>query len=366
MEPLELHDRHESLDAAFIEVNGMEVVQRYGDGTAEYPALRNAVGVMDLSYRSRVCLAGNDRIRFLNGQVTNNIKALHPGEGCYAALVTAKGRMESDLHVHCLQDELLLDFEPGLNSNVSQRLQKYLVADDVEVVDLRPHYGLLSVQGPKAEGVVLQLELDVTLHKNAYQSCVVNAPTLGEIVMVNLPRFDLPGFDLFVPTAALGTVMDRLMAAAKAVGGGACGWEAMEAARIEAGLPRYGHDMDEAIIPLEAGLEDRAVRYNKGCYIGQEVINRIHSIGQVTKSLRGLLLPDDLAHLPSHGDKLLQESREVGYITSSLRSARFKRGIAMGYVRKEVNQPGTTLTLVTPQASVPVVVVALPFSEGLP
>lgn len=362
---MELHERHESLNATFIEVNGREVVHRYDDVSAEYSALQRTAGVMDLSYRSRVCLTGNDRNRFLNGQVTNNIKTLQPGEGCYAALVTAKGRMESDLHVHCLQDELLLDFEPGLTSKVSQRLQKYLVADDVEVVDLTPHYGMLSVQGPKAGEVVLQLGLQITLHKEAYQSFVVKDSSLGDIVVVTLPRFSMPGFDLFVPTTALGTVMDRLTEAAKAMDGCVCGWEAMEAARIEAGLPRYGQDMDEAIIPLEAGLEDRAVRYNKGCYIGQEVINRIHSIGQVTKSLRGLSLPDDLPQLPSHGDKLLHEGREVGYVTSSLKSARFKRSIAMGYVRKEVNEPGTTLTLVTPPASVPVKVVALPFSEGL-
>lgn len=365
MEPLDLHELHESSDATFIEVNGMEVVHRYGGVAAEYVALRDAAAVVDLSCRSRVCLTGNDRIRFLNGQVTNNIKTLQPGSGCYAALVTAKGRMESDLHVHCLQDELLLDFEPGLTSKVSGRLRNYIVADDVEVVDLKPHYGLLSVQGPKAHEVVSQLGLEVTLPEEAYQSVALEDATLGELVVVNLPRFGMPGFDLFVPIAALRGVMDRLTAAAKAVGGSACGWEAMEMARIEAGLPRYGQDMDETIIPLEAGLEDRAVRYNKGCYIGQEVINRIHSIGQVTKSLRGLVLPGDLAQLPTRGAKLLHEGRDVGYVTSSLKSARFRRSIAMGYLRKEVNEPGTTLTLVTPSGSVSVKVVALPFSDAL-
>src|SRR5215475_14656729 len=135
-------------------MNGAEVVADHGDATAEQAALRNAAGVLDFSFRGRICLTGADRARFLHGQVTNDIKKLRAGEGCYAALVTAKGKMESDLNIYALQDELLLDFEPGLTTKVSQRLEKYIVADDVQIVDVAPHYGLLSVQGPKAQGVV--------------------------------------------------------------------------------------------------------------------------------------------------------------------------------------------------------------------
>jgi len=158
-------------------------------------------------------------------------------------------------------------------------------------------------------------------------------------------------------------VADQLVAVASALGGGACGWEAMEIARIEAGIPRYGQDMDDTNIPLEAGLEERAVRYDKGCYIGQEVINRIHSIGQVTKSLRGLLLPDPPAPLPSRGDPLRHADRQVGQVTSVVDSPALKRRIALGYVRKEVNQPGTWLTLDEASGGAPVQVVALPFAK---
>ena len=152
-----LHEFHHSLGARFGELNGAEIVANYGDALVEYTALRESAGVLDLSFRSRICLTGADRVRFLHGQVTNDVKRLKTGEGCYAAITTAKGKMESDLNICVLQDELLLDFEPGLTEKISQRLEKYIVSDDVQVVDVAPHYGLLSVQGPQAEVVVKAL-----------------------------------------------------------------------------------------------------------------------------------------------------------------------------------------------------------------
>src|SRR5579883_1900764 len=146
---LALHELYYGLNARFAEVNGCEVVADYGDWQAEHAALRESAGALDLSFRSRICLTGADRLRWLNGQVTNNVKDLRAGQGCYAALVTAKGKLESDLNIFCLPDELLLDFEPGLTERVTQRLDKYIIADDVQVVDVAAHYGLLSVQGPK-------------------------------------------------------------------------------------------------------------------------------------------------------------------------------------------------------------------------
>ncbi len=159
MNPLNLHEFHHGLGAQFAELAGAEVVNDYGDWLAEHAALRETAGVIDLGFRSRLCLVGADRVRFLHGQVTNDVKKLCIGEGCYAAITTAKGKMESDLNIFCLADELLLDFEPGLTEKISQRLEKFIVADDVQIVDAAPHYGLLSVQGPKAETVVRALGL---------------------------------------------------------------------------------------------------------------------------------------------------------------------------------------------------------------
>src|SRR6267142_3092634 len=129
MNPLPLHEFHHGLRAQFTELNGAEVVTDYGDWLAEYAALRETAGMLDLSFRSRLCLVGADRARFLHGQVTNDVKKLRTGEGCYAAITTAKGKMESDLNIFALADELLLDFEPELTEKISTRLEKFIVAD---------------------------------------------------------------------------------------------------------------------------------------------------------------------------------------------------------------------------------------------
>jgi folate-binding protein YgfZ len=358
---LALHEFHQALNARFVEIDGAERVSDYGDALAEHAALRASAGVIDLSFRSRLCLTGADRQRFLNGQVTNNVKDLQPGEGCYAVLVTAKGRMVSDLNIYCLADELLLDFEPGLSGAVVQRFEKYIIADDVQVLDAAPHYGLLSVQGPKSGAVVNQLGLGWQLADRPLHFATVNDATLGEIYCMNQSRLGTAGFDLFVPVAALGAVADKLIAAAKKVGGGACGWQALEMARIEAGIPRFGADMDESNLAPEAGIDERAISYSKGCYIGQEVIARIRTYGQVAKSLRGLLLPDELPALPKHGDKLFHDGKECGFITSALASPSFHRNIALGYVRRECNQPGSELRFRCAETECPARIVPLPF-----
>jgi folate-binding protein YgfZ len=363
MDQLILREFHLGVKAQFGELNGVEIVSDYGDVLAEHAALGESVGVLDLSFRSRICLMGADRVRFLHGQVTNDVKRLRPGEGCYAALTTAKGKMESDLNIFCLQDELLFDFEPGLTAKVSLRLEKFLVSDDVQIVDAAPHYGLLSAQGPKAESVVRSLGIFSEISAKPFNSVKISDATLGEIYLMNQPRLGSTGFDLFVPNDSLGAVADKMIAAAKSTGGRACGWQAFEVARIEAGLPRFGADMDETLLPLECGIEDRAVSYNKGCYIGQEVLNRIHSFGHVTKELRGLRFADDLPALPQKGDKLFHAGKEVGFVTSAVKSTTLRASIALGYVRKEANQIGTELTVRGSHGEKMTRIVKLPFAQ---
>ena len=357
---LVLHEFHRSLDARFTEVNGVEAVDHYGEPLVEHAALRNVAGVIDLSFRGRLCLTGNDRQKFLNGQVTNNVKDLAVGEGCYAALVTAKGKMQSDLNIYCLADELLLDFEPTAR-RCHPAARKYIIADDVQVVDVASHYGLWSVQGPKADEVVLRLHLGLELPAKRMSFVSVPDDTLGEVYLMRQPRLGTQGFDLFVPNTALDGLAARLVAAVQAVGGRVCGWQALEMARIEAGLPRFGADMDEANLPSEAGLDERAVSYTKGCYIGQEVIARLRTYGQVARALRGLRLADHLPELPVKGDKLFKDGKEAGFITSSLFSPALQCNIALGYVRREANQIGTVLFLRTAQGESPVKIVSLPF-----
>ena len=358
---LSLHEFHVGAGGHFGEVNGMEVVAHYGDALAEHAALRESAGVADLSLRGRLCLTGAERKRFLHGQVTNNVLDLGVGEGCYAALVTAKGRLQSDLNIYSLAQELLLDFEPGLSGAIAQRLENYIISDDVQVADVAPYYGLLTVQGPKSGMVLTSLGCGINLPAKLLAVLSASDAALGEIYCVNQPRGSTIGFDLFVPAAALRTVAERLWAAVRNAGGRAAGWEALEMVRIESGVPRFGCDMDETNLPPETGIEQRAVSYTKGCYIGQEVIARIRTYGQVAKALRGLRLSDQLRELPKRGDKLFCAGKEVGVITSALASPAWKANIALGYVRREHHQIGTLLTVRSAGGEGEATIVPLPF-----
>ena len=268
---LPIREFHASLGARFGGLNGAEAVLDYGDSAGEYEALRKTAGVLDFSFRGRLCLVGADRVRFLHGQITNDVKRLRAGEGCYAAIVTAKGKMETDLNALLLADEVLLDFEPGLAAKLAARLERYIVADDVQVVDAAPHYGLLTVQGPRSLDVVSALASSAGLPEKELSSVKFTDATLGEIYIARNSRLgQSTGYDLHVPLSSLGAVADKLIASAKAVGGRACGWTAFETIRIEAGIPRFGADMDETNIPLECGIESRAVSYNKGATSGRK------------------------------------------------------------------------------------------------
>src|SRR5436190_6993225 len=150
MDRLSLHEFHQGLGAQFTSLDRAQAVAHYGEPLVEHAALRESAGVLDLSFRSRICLTGADRVRFLHGQVTNDVNGLGDGLGCYAALTTAKGRMQADLNIYRLEEELLLDFEPGLTQMVSQRLEGFIVADDVQVVDVAVLYGLVRVEGRRS------------------------------------------------------------------------------------------------------------------------------------------------------------------------------------------------------------------------
>ncbi len=338
MLPLPLHDFHAARGARFVDLNGCEAVATYGAESAEYDSLTRHAALIDLSFRSRVCLLGADREKFLHGQVTNDILRVKAGQGTYAALVTAKGKMESDLFVHKLKDELLLDFEPGLTQRVIERLNRYVIAEDVQIIDVAPHYGLLSVMGPRSADTLSAANLPFPQSSLAWTS---RATTAGELYIVNNPRFRVPAFDLFVPL----NQMESMASSLEGTGAKWAGFSALETLRIENGIPRYGLDMTETTIPQEAELQDRAVSFAKGCYIGQEVIARIRTYGQVAKALRLLRVDGEV---PNAGTKVFAGGKEVGFVTSASHSPRHGTTVALAYIRKETNAPGTAVQIGEP------------------
>lgn len=338
---LPAHEAQLDLGATFMELNGAEAVRQYGSVAAEYEQLQSTAAVLDFSFRTRLVLVGADRSLFLHSQCTNDIKRLKTGEGCYTAFSTNKGRMVGDANVFVLADEILIDAEPGQAGPMAERFKKFIVSEDVEVIDAGPLYGLLTVQGPKSTEVIEKLDLDAALPAALFASVKIEHPVLGELYLVNHPRLRSTGFDLFVPIDSLGAVLDKLITAAKSVGGGLAGWDAFDIARVEAGIPRFGIDMDDSNLAPESGIAERAISYNKGCYVGQEIINRLRTFAEVNKKLCRLRLPADAA-LPARGSKLTKDGKEVGYFTSATKVPGGPN-LALGYVRKGNQETGSSL-----------------------
>jgi folate-binding protein YgfZ len=311
--------------------------------TDDYKALTESAGLLDFSNRGRLCLLGADRQNFLNGQVTNNLKNLRSGQGCYAALANNKAKMTSDLFIYILEEEILLDFEPGLSPKVSERLEKFIIADDVQITDASSAFAMFTVQGPKAIEVcekagwpIPKNDFEIVAHNSAY--------------IARTPRLRAPGVDVFYPRGD-----DSWL---KSLNLPVSGIDAYETVRIEQGVPRFGIDMNEETLVSEA-LDERAISYSKGCYIGQEVIARIRTYGQVAKSLRGLKFEPGAAAAKA-GEKIFHDGKEVGWITSATLSPKLNRPIALGYVRKECNQIGARLLV----NNSPAEIVPLPFQAS--
>ncbi|HEY1332961.1 MAG TPA: aminomethyl transferase family protein, partial [Myxococcaceae bacterium] len=262
MVPLPLHDRHVSLGATFGDLRGREVVMAV-PGRDEDRALRTGAGLFDASAREVVRVSGPDRQSFLQGMVTQDVETLASSSVADAALLTPKGAMVSDARVVKRPDDLLLLTEPGYGTVVQGTLERYLISEDAELSDATPAFGQLSVVGPEAESLAARV-----LALGAPDGSALRPFDAGGVTAWALPQgLLLPGLDLLVPVEALGAVFDRLLR------GGATpvGFTALEVLRVERGTPRFGADMDEKTIPLEANLQ-RAIHYQKGCYIGQEVI----------------------------------------------------------------------------------------------
>ncbi len=310
----------------------------------EFAALTKTAGVLDLSNRSRLCLLGADRAKFLHGQVTNDITDLAENTGCYAALVNAKGKMESDLFAYRLTDEILFDFEPGLAAAVQARLEKFIITEEVEVADAAPHFGLLSVQGPTAAAIMAALQLPAPEAELALEK------TADEIYIINQPRLGSNGFDLFVPVDLFEQVKGQLLEHAPL-----SGEAAFEKARVLATIPRFGIDLTSNNLPPEGGLEARAISYAKGCYIGQEVIARIRTYGQVQRVLRGLKLNGAATVC----DEIFHGEKKVGELSSVITAP----DAALALIRREANEPGTALRVETKNGSVNAEVATLPFEK---
>lgn len=296
--------------------------------TTEYRAAKEACAWVDLSARQQLRVTGPDRVSFLQGMVTNDVEKLAVGASCHVAMLTAKGAMVGDGRVVKLAEELLVDTGAGFGGAVKDFLNKYLISEEAEVVDAA-EVAVVGLVGPDAARWAESIA--------------------SEAKVATLPGLLGGGVDVMVKRDALESVKASLSALPQ------LSEATFEVLRVEAGVPKFGVDMSETTIPLEANLE-KAIHYQKGCYIGQEVIARATYRGQMNKKLVGLLLGDAT---PEKGAELKLGDKRVGRVMSVVRSELKGQNVALAYVHRDHLAPGTTMELATGGQ---VSVVALPMT----
>jgi folate-binding protein YgfZ len=324
-------------------------------GTA-YQAARERAASIDRSSRGRLVVSGNDRASYLHGLLTNDITALTAGSGCYTAYLTPQGRMISDLWVYELGDAMLVNFpSAGTKNTVLAKLDQFIFSEDVQLGDVTGEFAQLAVVGPAAPvvvGALLGTGAD-RLTALPEHGCLRSSLAGGSAIITRITDAGEPGFDVYVEQARL-PALKQVLASAGVVD---LDPETADILRVEAGVPSFHRDMDEETIPLEAGIEGRAISMNKGCYVGQEVIVRVlhRGHGRVAKKLVGLSIDGDA--VPSSGAIVTSGGKEVGAVTSAVRSEALGRPIALAYLQRDFLEPGTIVSIMGATA----IVSPLPF-----
>jgi folate-binding protein YgfZ len=364
-----LGDAHVRAGAVFVEREGRRVVASYGDASAEYEAVRGgrAAGLFDLSARGRVEVSGGEAVLFLNGLITNDVKALAPGAWMSAAFPNAQGRLLAFARVARAGEAqtFLFDTEPATRETVLKNLERFTAAGDFRVRDLSGDTVQLSVQGARAPEIVGRALGGEAARLSRGQAAEVTRGRDSPVTVLRATHTGEDGFDLIARAGAARELWDALVAA----GARPCGRDALEVLRVEAGLPRHGADVSEANVVSEAG-QDEAVSYTKGCYVGQEIIARIHWRGHVAKRLAGLVFEDEGGSGagefgPGAQIKTSDGAREIGRVTSAAHSPRLARRVALGLVKYDFLAAGTEVLVVAPDGpQARARVAALPLVRG--
>jgi folate-binding protein YgfZ len=309
------------------------------DNSSGYAAMRERAALVGGSRTGRIMLTGADRRSYLQGLLSNDIDSLGPATGCYATMLTAQGRMITDMRVLELGDAVMLDVPAELATAVRDHLDRFVFTEDVAVQDVTATEAEIGLYGPRAVEVLAAAGVEGGAPEALYASTRVRVAGVNALLV----RADSPGvmgFDVLAAAAGMPAIEAAFLAA-----GAVRATDAdVETVRIESGRPRFGADMDADTIPLEAGLESRAISRTKGCYVGQEVIVRVidRGHGRVARRLVGLTLPS-AAPVPSAGARLQAGGKEVGRVTSAVFSPALARPAALGYAQRDFVEPGTHL-----------------------
>lgn len=359
-----LNEVHNRLSAIMADHDGWSVPVSYGDELFEYATVRESgAGLIDLSARGRLLVSGSEAVQFLNGLITNDMKTLEENRWMPAVFPNVQGRLMASVRVIRIHDDktgkntvptFLLDMEPATSQRVFRTIEKFTLAGDFHVTDLSAETALISLQG-KAAAEKLTVVLGEPLAAIEDGAVMQTSWQEERITVLRAAHAGTTGFDLLVSVSRAPALWNALAA----VGAQPVGHNALELLRIEAGVPRYGKDMDDTTVVTETNL-DEAVSYTKGCYIGQEIIARIKYRGHVAKKLRGLMFERHCGRAIVAGGQATINStdgKDIGRITSSAFSPHLGCRIALGYVKYEYLASGTEVNV----DNMPVRIVDLPF-----
>ena len=328
---------------------GAMTAARFADPQLEFDAVLNTCGIYDLGFRARISLTGGDRVRWLNGMVTNNIRDLTSGLSVYAFLLNPQGRILGDMFVHNLGEKLVVETDQSQVEKIAATFDHYIIMDDVEVSDISARQTALGVGGPKSRAILNLAGIEVpnlmpsqmiTPQCNYDCGCI-------ECTVIRGEDADHESYEIWLAPQDVYKTWRALLAA----GATPVGSEALEMERIARGIPLYGVDIRERDLPQETE-QMRALNFNKGCYVGQEIVERIRSRGNVHRKFTGFMAEGGAAI--AAGAKITSGEKEVGEITSVavLRLPSGERTVALGYIRREVGVPGREVRIGTAKATV--------------
>ncbi len=343
--------------AAVAEYRGATTASRFSDPQREFHALRSGCGVYDLGFRAKLSITGSDRVRWLNGMVTNNIRDLGSGNGLYSFLLNPQGHILGDLYAYNRGESIAIDTDLSQLEKILATFDHYIIMDDVEVKNLSDELTALGISGPRSREVLRSAGIQIPETRPS-QIFEVTCTCDCDCVPCTAVRGDDPqieSYELWLAFTDVRKTWDALVAH----GATPVGFEALEFQRIVSGIPRYGVDIRERDLPQETE-QSRALNFNKGCYIGQEIVERIRSRGTVHRKFTGFMV-EEVAPIQA-GMKITAADKEVGEITSvaSLRLAGEDKTIALGYVRRETGVPGREVMIGSAGARV----ISLPVTDS--
>lgn len=332
---------------------GVETALDFGQSRAEFDELRRGCGVYDLSWRGKIVVTGGDRVRWMNGMVTNNIKDLPLGRGNYNFLLNAQGRIQADLYVYNRGEYLLVDTDRAQVPRLLELFDKFIIMDDVEAANAEEKLTAIAVQGPNAREVLGRAGLPCS---DPQPLEVVDATWQGFGISITRMASEVSDtFEIWLAPANAALAWDKLTEA----GATPVGADALEMFRVAAGIPRYGLDIRDKDLPQETE-QYQALNFRKGCYVGQEIVERIHSRGNVHRKFTGFIVQ---GAPPEPGTKVTTADKEIGEVTSALEVPAEGRSqaLALGYIRREAATPGAEVRVNGSSATV----ATLPFKELL-